>query len=254
MHLTKASEPRDNPSLDWVPNHLGTDRKGDSVSIVAECTVPEKILIAAHQLEETGQSPFSAEALVVASWQKFPKTFGLKGYSDQYPDSNKILTSIMGEKGLARRGWLAKMGQKLYSLTRDGRQIVRRLLQEEDSPQQPAAAKLTRDQEKFLLSLFNASAAEKFQQGLKLELTFADACRFWNISENLRGEAIDARMDKLRAGLAEAERIIGTSGADLSNGRNVSADDLRLLRRVDDYLMERFSRHLSLLRNRVERG
>ena len=242
------------PGLGIHHTDLGFDRKGDSVSIVAECTVPEKILIAAAQLDEAGQSPFSAEALVVASWQKFPKTFGLKGYSDQYPDSNKILTSIMGEKGLARRGWLAKMGQKLYSLTRDGRQVVRRLLQEEDSPQQPAPSKLTREQEKFLLALLNSPAAEKHQQGLKLELTFADACRFWNISESVRGEALDARMDKLRAGLAEAERIIGPGGADLSNGRNVSADDLRLLHRVDDYLMERFSRHLTLLRNRVERS
>ena len=94
---------------------------------------------------------------------------------------------------------------------------------------------------------------EKYQQGLKLELTFADACRFWSISENLRGEALDARMDKLRTSLAEAGQIIGPSGADLSNGRNVSPDDLRLVRRVDDYLMERFSRHLTLLRNRVER-
>src|SRR6202451_278429 len=97
-----------------------------NLTAVADCTVPEKILLAAFELEEQGQSPFSAEALVVAAWQKFPRTFGLKGYSDQYPDSNKILTSIMGEKGLARRGWLAKMGQKLYSLTRDGRQVVRR--------------------------------------------------------------------------------------------------------------------------------
>ena len=48
----------------------------------------------------------------MAAWQKFPKTFGLKGYTDQYPDSNKILSSIMGEKGLAGRGWLVKMGQK----------------------------------------------------------------------------------------------------------------------------------------------
>src|SRR5208283_902556 len=98
-----------------------------------ECTVPEKILLAAWQLEEQGQSPFSAEALIVAAWQKFPRAFGLKGYADQYPDSNKVLTSIMGEKGLARRGWLAKMGQKLYTLTREGKQTVRRLMQADDS-------------------------------------------------------------------------------------------------------------------------
>ena len=77
---------------------------------------------------KSGQSPFSAEALIVAAWQKYPQTFGLKGYAEQYPDSNKVLTSIMGEKGLARRGWLVKMGQKLYALTREGRQVVRRLL------------------------------------------------------------------------------------------------------------------------------
>src|SRR5438067_9394068 len=88
------------------------------VNAVLECTVPEKILLAAHHLEVQGQSPFSAEALIVASWQQFPRTFGLKGYTDQYPDSNKVLSSIMGAKGLASRGWLLKMGQKLYSLSR----------------------------------------------------------------------------------------------------------------------------------------
>jgi hypothetical protein len=224
------------------------------VNVVAECTVPEKILLAAFQLEEAGQSPFSAEALVVAAWQKFPKTFGLKGYSDQYPDSNKILTSIMGEKGLARRGWLAKMGQKLYSLTRDGRQVVRRLSsQEEEVPAAPPSNRLSRDQEKFLLGLFAASAVEKFQQGLKMELTFADACKFWGITENLRGDALDARMDRFRANLADVDRFIGTSGADLSNGRSVSTDEVRQLHKVDDYLTERFSRHLSLLKARSER-
>jgi len=50
------------------------------------------------------------------------------------------------------------------------------------------------------------------------------------------------------------ERIIGEIDVELSNGRSVSKDEIRLLRKVDDYLMERFSRHLTLLRNRVERS
>src|SRR5438045_384430 len=108
---------------------------GTSVSTnVDEFTVPEKILVAADQLDKQGQSPFSAEALIVAAWQKFPKTFGLKGFAEQYPDSNKVLSSIMGVRGLAGRGWLAKMGQKLYVLSRDGRQLVRRLLSDGSSP------------------------------------------------------------------------------------------------------------------------
>ncbi len=226
------------------------------MNVVAECTVPEKILLAAYQLEDQGQSPFSAEALVVAAWLKFPKTFGLKGYSDQYPDSNKVLTSIMGEKGLARRGWLAKMGQKLYSLTREGRGTVRTLLEAEGDlpPAKEETPKLPREQEKFLLGLLSNPAVEKYQQGLKHDLTFSDACRFWNVTENLRGEALDARLTKLRGGLAELDEILGEAGVDLSNGRNVSSDDIRLLRKVDDYLMERFSRHLNLVRNRAQKG
>jgi hypothetical protein len=225
------------------------------VNTVAECTVPEKILLAAHHLEETGQSPFSAEALIVASWQKFPKTFGLKGYADQYPDSNKVLTSIMGEKGLARRGWLAKMGQKLYSLTRDGRQAVRALLQAEEPAAPPApSGKLTKEQEKFFLHLSNTPAVEKYQQGLKLELTFADACKFWGINENIHGEQLDNRLQKLRSNIAELDLLVGRAGVDLSNGRSVSPSDIALLHQVDEYLKERFGRHLTLLRNRVGRN
>src|ERR1700720_2504337 len=149
---------------------------GESVTSIADCTVPEKILLAAHQLEDEGQSPFSAEALIVASWQKFPRTFGLKGYADLYPDSNKILSSIMGEKGLARRGWLVKMGQKIYALTREGRQGVRRVRLEEEEEQPGTNIKLSRDMEKFVLGLLDSSAVQKFDENRKGDLTFADAC------------------------------------------------------------------------------
>src|SRR5213080_4767464 len=158
-----------------------------SVSInVDEFTVPEKILLAAESLDKQGQSPFSAEALIVASRQKFPKTFGLKGYAEQYPDSNKILSSIMGEKGLARRGWLVKMGQKMYALTREGRQVVRRVLLEEEEETPGANIKLSRDMERFVTGLLESSAAQKFEENRKAELTFADACRFWGVSENMK--------------------------------------------------------------------
>ena len=146
------------------------------MNTIAECTVPEKILLAAWQLEDQGQSPFSAEALIVTSWQRYPRTFGLKGYSEQYPDSNKVLASIMGEKGLARRGWLVKMGQKLYALTKDGHQVVRRLRQDGDQSARPVqVTKLTRDHEKFLLGLLESVAVDKFQEGRKQDITFAEA-------------------------------------------------------------------------------
>jgi hypothetical protein len=229
------------------------------LNTVAECTVPEKILMAAHELEQQGQSPFSAEALIVTAWQKFPRTFGLKGYGDQHPDSNKVLSCIMGNRGLARRGWLAKMGQKLYTLTREGRQVVQRLAEGGGHtpltapPPQPTS-RLSRDQEKSLLGSLGSTAVHKFEEGLKNELTFGDACRFWGISENLHGAALDQKLTTQRQNLLEIERLIGQTSVELNNGRSVSREDVSLLTAVHEWLSDRFSRHLSLLRNRNGRN
>jgi len=218
---------------------------------VDEFTVPEKILVAADQLDKQGQSPFSAEALIVAAWQKFPKTFGLKGFAEQYPDSNKILSSIMGEKGLARRGWLVKMGQKVYALTREGRQVVRRVMLDDEDPGPSSMVKLSRDQEKFVSSLLESSAVQKFEENRKVELTFADACRFWGITENMKGDALDGRLEQFQDHLAELDRIFADADSVLSNGRAVSAGEVRVLTNIHRYMEDRFDRHLNLLRSRA---
>jgi hypothetical protein len=223
-----------------------------TLSTVAECTVPEKILLAALDLEDEGQSPFSAEALIVKVWQKYPKTFGLKGFADQHPDSNKVLSSIMGVKGLAGRGWLSKVGQKLYTLTREGRQLVRRLLHDDPTPlPSEEVAKITRDQEKLLNGLWVSSAFEKYQEGRKGELTFADACGFWGISESVRGAAVNARLEHIRTELSSMVRLLTNADATLSNGRAIALADLNRLVDIDNNLEERFSRHLNLLRSRA---
>jgi hypothetical protein len=219
-----------------------------------EFTVPEKILLAADQLEKQGQSPFSAEALIVAAWQQFPRTFGLKGYADQYPDSNKVLSSIMGVKGLARRGWLIKMGQKLYALTREGRSIVRRVMQQDDEPAPTGGTvRLNRDHERFLLSLFETSAVQKFEENRKSELTFADACRFWGISETMKGEQLDAKLSHFVQTLGELDRMLANGDAEVTGGRIISAGDLRVLNNIHRYMEDRFGRHLNLLRSRSGR-
>jgi hypothetical protein len=218
---------------------------------VDEFTVPEKILVAADQLDKQGQSPFSAEALIVAAWQKFPKTFGLKGFAEHYPDSNKILSSIMGEKGLARRGWLVKMGQKMYALTREGRQVVRRVTLDDEDPGPSSLVKLSRDQEKFVTGLLESSAVQKFEENRKGELTFADACRYWGITENMKGDALDAKLEEFEHLLAELDRIFADADSVLSNGRAVSAGEVRVLSNIHRYMEDRLDRHLNLLRSRA---
>jgi hypothetical protein len=218
---------------------------------VEDFTVPEKILLAAENLEKQGHSPFTAEALIVCSWQRFPNTFGLKGFAEKYPDSNKILSSIMGEKGLARRGWLVKMGQKLYAMTRDGRNVVRRVMMEEE---EPAAAgtvqRLNRDQDRFLKVLFDSSAVQKFEDNRKQELSFADACRFWSITENMKGELLDIKIEEVDKTLVDLDRQLADVDAQTTGGRVVTAGDIRVLTNIHRYMEDRFERHLNLLRKR----
>jgi len=221
---------------------------------VDDFTVPEKILLAAEHLDKQGQTPFSAEALIVASWERFPKTFGLKGFADSYPDSNKILSSIMGEKGLARRGWLAKTGQKMYALTREGKRVIRRVtLQEEEEPETARLQRLDRIQERFLLTLLDSSAVQKFEENRKAELTFADACRFWGVTENMKGEQLDEKLETLEKTLGELDRLFADSDGELSSGRVITAGDIRVLTNIHRHMQDRFERHLNLLRSRVGR-
>lgn len=219
---------------------------------VDDFTVPEKILLAAENLEKQGHSPFTAEMLIVASWQRFQGTFGLKGFAEKYPDSNKILSSIMGEKGLARRGWLVKMGQKLYALTRDGRNVIRRMMdQEEEAAAAGTTHRMNRDHERFLKVLFDSSAVQKFEDNRKHELSFADACRFWSITENMKGEQLDEKLEEMNKLLAELDRILADADSETTSGRVVTAGDIRVMTNIHRYMQDRFDRHLGLLRSRT---
>lgn len=231
-------------------------RSGGAMSTVAvENTLPEKLLLAASHLEESGQSPFSAEALIVSAWQKFPRTFGLKGFEEKYPDSNRVLAHIMGEKGLPNRGWMVKVGQKLYSLTRDGRQVVRKLLQGEDVPPLTARRaatqpRLAKEIDVMLQALLCSPAYQKLRQGRQDEWTFSEACRFWGLGDRF-GTALDARLDEVQTQLLAAEKALVGSPQALGNGVEVSAEAVGQLCDLHHQLEQRFGRHLNLLRSRT---
>lgn len=241
-------------------------------------TVPEKILLAGDELvRASGQPSFTAESLIVASWRKYPQTFGLKGFADQFPDSNKILASIMGEKGLAKKGWLNKVGQKLYELTKEGRDAVKRLKAGEQSPAaatpapvkksggKPAAAKPASPPapprvvrsgfplpiDAVLLRLLDGPVFSKHMEDRTSDISFADACEFWATDPAGGPDGVREKLSALKPELEKAESLLGSGPLELSNGRSVESADVSLLKTLNNYLQERFSRHLNLVRNRA---
>ena len=95
-------------------------------------------------------------------------------------------------------------------------------------------------------------AVRKMEEGRKQELTSADAWRFWDITQNLRGDAVDGHLGRVERFLQELERELAQSDVELSGGRIITAGDVRVLANVHRYMADRFARHLNLLRNRPE--
>lgn len=220
--------------------------------------MPEKILLSAHDLEKAGESPFSAESLIVASWKRYPNTFGLKGFAEHYPDSNKILASIMGEKGLAKKGWLLKVGQKMYVLTADGKKAVQRLQAGEGPPPPPprpnptpAFKGMPAELDGLLVRLLDSEALYKHLEDRKQDITFGDALQFWGLGEKARSEEIDLQMGAGRRQMEESKKKLEKGSLTLSNGRSISQEDVSMLGHLHSYLQERFARHLNLMRQRA---
>src|SRR5262245_43849117 len=102
-----------------------------------DLSIIDRILLAASEIQRE-RSSFAAEDLVVAAWVRFPEAFGLQGYSEKYPDSNRILSKIMGkESTLRKKGYLEKVGPKRYRLTETGRLRVAEL-----NPAKPGTTRL----------------------------------------------------------------------------------------------------------------
>jgi hypothetical protein len=103
-------------------------------------TTANKILVSAVRLAEN-QEQFTAEDLIVKAWKDYPESFGLSGYREAHPDSNRVLSKLMGSVGLCSRGWLEQVSTKTYRMTPAGRKFAHALMSGKTEVESPAAAR-----------------------------------------------------------------------------------------------------------------
>lgn len=219
-------------------------------------SVTDKLLIAAYELEEKGKHPFSAEDLVVGAWSRFPDVFGLSGYQDQqgrpiYPDSNRVFAEIMGAKPVRKRGYLRKVGSKMYQLTEAGREQARLILKREES----GAGKflLGREVRREIRKLLTSRAAGKFRNSRAEDITFSDACSFWGISPSSSAIQLEGRLSNFERIIDGASEAIGPKGVAFEHGGTVfGSEDLGILRKVHQELKERFKQEIDLIQRRTD--
>lgn len=206
----------------------------------------EKIIVAAAYLEDRGQSPFSSEDLIVEAWNRFMDSFGLAGHETSFPDSNKIITSIVGKRGLVARGYLDKKGAKLYAMTYEGKRIAARLRQEPEPEPTRQRVKLSRDADTSLRRLFALETA-----GVE---SFALACKFWGISgDKDTKDGLAKYLLFFEDRLKSLATDIGDCFAVLSDGHEIVRADVAGLHELHRALLSRYRRHLDLLHCREKK-
>jgi hypothetical protein len=216
-------------------------------------TVVDKLLLAAEKLQRTSKA-FSAEDLVVTAWRMYPDTFGLSGYANQHPDSNRILTKIMGSEGLRGKGWLRKVGEKQYRLTQKGFADAEALLNVNGGLPQEVdflRAQLERGALRSLERITEAGAGRKYLSGRREQITFADACSFWDISVRSNAGTLVARLADTGAVLESALARAEKKGLKLPR-KNLSYEQLEGLLGLHQAMQNEFQDEINIIRKRTD--
>lgn len=216
-------------------------------------TIVEKILLAAYALEEKGEAPFTAEALIVEAWRRDQGAFGLQGYPDKYPDSNRILTNIMGSKGLRGKGWIEKVGEKQYRLTTSGRKVAHNF-ESDNEPASSRAAGIDRKELPIVQRLLNSPAFKKREEGREKEIIFREACNFWGISSYSSASTLHARFTEIRDLIEVLENSVAisvTGEVVLPEMKiSINKETVKSLRVTHSLLQQRFFDELEVIRKR----
>ena len=89
------------------------------VAVIQRLTAGQAILLAAEEMCQTGATEFNEWELTVASWQRDPKRFGLRGFEDEHPDHKRVMNEIMGKRpnNPVQMQYITKVRPNTYTLT-----------------------------------------------------------------------------------------------------------------------------------------
>lgn len=213
-------------------------------------SIVEKLLVAALELEKSGHKPFSAEDIVVASWKRFPDAFGLAGYQDQYPDSNRVFAEIMGSKPIRKKGYLIKVGEKMYQLTDSGRQYAERLIG--NSPKQGVEkAFFSREIKKELKRYFESRALLKYKENRASEITFHDLCALFGISPRSTYIELEGKLSNFCNIIKRSQEMARKKPFSFEHGgKEYNLADIEILIDLKEFLLKKFENDLNIIRQR----
>jgi hypothetical protein len=193
---------------------------------------PLKILEALFALSPEGPRLVTYEDIVVKAWEFYPDDFGLRGYSDLYPDASDIHVPLYKElksSGLVATG---PSRQKKFKLTAAGWDLARSLFSSGNNVDATATGRMSRSAAQELQHLERATATGLYVSGEHDDILDTDFFAFYRTSVRAPTREFESRLAQTRRALDEAV-LTNAPGAEQ-------------LRDVDEYLRKRFADIITL--------
>ncbi len=211
-------------------------------------SIRDKVLLAALRCcDGNTEQPFTAEQLIVTAWEMDRSAFGLRGFEDKFPDSNKLYTNTDGKDGLVAKGYFVKAGERMFRLSPAGLATATALSPENAEGQ----LKLERE----LASQVNKVVSHPvFQDWLKDQTKpsrFHGAGHFWGIAPGTPPRVVRDRLKQVEVTLKAALNYMsqrGTSQLFEERGKPLcERQDIERCLEFHRTLMTRFERELKVL-------
>lgn len=197
-----------------------------------------KIVEALYRLMPDQPRVVTYEDIVVKAWQLYPDDFGLRGYSESYPDASDIHKPLYN--ALRTRGWVSTgpPGQKKFTLTPQGWERARAQFEGRAESSQ-GSGRASRTTEVELEYLERTEAAALYDQGKAQDILDTDFYAFYRTSVRATPQNFERRLAEVSLALDEAvEKQVPLA---------------EKLREVDAFLRERFADHIEVKTQRKRR-
>jgi hypothetical protein len=198
---------------------------------------------------------FTAEDLLLAAWKRDPFAWGLRGYEDKHPDSERIYVeldraSVRGRNvrgGLVGIGLFEKVRQRTYRLTPAGLAEASTVAGADPSIQGKAERALADEIGRIV-------SHQVFREWLKdptLPKHFRDAGHFWEIAPGTPPSVIRTRIARVDNTLKIARSLLEEKGVEGIAARHGKAlfdrPDIDRVSEFQEALKHRFAKELATL-------
>lgn len=188
---------------------------------------PHKILEALFHLSPDGPCLVTYEDIVVKVWELYPDEFGLRGYSDRFPDASDIHVPLYKElksHGLVTTG---PARQKKFRLTEAGWDLAQSLFSDDAAIEEGAGAgRPSRTTIEEIRHLDRTTAVQLYTEGARDDILDTDFYAFYRTSVRAAPREFEGRLVQTRRAIDEAgQKGVGNAA---------------LLGEIDDFLRSRF--------------